>query len=47
MLLLCINFAVSLCWGTDSCGRLESGWAGGLWLVGFQNCVEDLVGEDG
>ena len=31
----------------DSCGRLESGVGGGLWLVGFQKCVKDLVGENG
>jgi len=32
----------------DTCGRLltRAGGGGGLWLVGFQKCVEDLVGED-
>jgi len=30
-----------------TCGRLKTGvgGGGGLWLVGFQKCVEDLLGE--
>ena len=32
------------------CGCLKSGVGGeeggGLWLVGFQKCVKDLIGED-
>ena len=40
--------SVVVCVGAmDTCGRLKTGWAGVfLWLVGFQKCVEDLVGED-
>ena len=32
----------------DTCGFLKTGLGGGggLWLVGFQKCVDDLVGED-
>ena len=32
----------------DTCGRLKTGvgGGGGLWLVGFQKCVEDFVGEN-
>jgi len=33
----------------DTCGHLRTGVGGGgsgLWLVGFQKCVKDLVGED-
>jgi len=43
---------VVVCVGVmDTCGCLKMGWVGGgggvcLWLVGFQKCVEDLVGED-
>ena len=43
----CVLTSVVVCVGVmDTCGRLKSGWAGVLWLVGFQKCVKDLVGED-
>jgi len=51
--LLCGCYALTLevvCVGVmDTCGHLKTGLGGrgsGLWLVGFQKCVEDLVGED-
>ena len=40
--------SVVVCFGVmDTCGCLRTGgWAGRLWLLGFQKSVKDLVGED-
>ena len=44
----CVLTSVLVCVGVmDTCGRLKSrGGRGFLWLVRFQKCVKDLVGED-
>ena len=45
--LLFVGFGIGLD-VMDACGRLRSrGGRGFLWLVGFQKCVKDLVGENG
>ena len=43
----CVLTLVLVCVGAmDTCGPQVKGWAGVLWLVGFQKRVKDLVGED-
>jgi len=32
--------------GSCDCLKSGVGGEGGLWLVGFQKCVKDLMGED-
>jgi len=45
--LLCVDFGSGLCWGDGYVWPSQDWeWAGDLWLLGFQKCVKDLVGED-
>ena len=45
---ICIDYGSGLCWGDGYVWLSRDGvWAGvGLWLLGFQKSVKDLVGED-